>query len=357
MGHVSGSLNGLIKLAGRVPSDQRGELVRQVAELFLMAPERYSSREMDQFADILCVGVSACSSEDRAALAERFALTPYAPRSFMNILARDDIGIADPVLTQSDVLRDDDLVAVISECGETHAVAISLREDLSEQVSAALVATGHPDVLISLAENTSARLSRQSLDILAAVAEQVPAMQLPLIDRDDLPADLVARMYFFVSPVLRSRVLHAANALSDEDMQELMAAVPAPAPQALPTRAAAMLRETPPSEAALLDAVGARDMDRFVVLFANLTGLPLPVVHQVLSAPGAQPLAVACKAAGFSRETFCALVLRTTASKEVATEAVEEALTLYANVPSVAAQRLAAFWRVMPNRTRNTKAA
>lgn len=357
MGHVTGSLNGLIQLAERVPEDQRGELVRQVANLFLTNPERFSSREMDQFADILCIGIQQTTLEDRAALAERFALTPYAPRSFMNILARDDVSVADPVLTQSDVLSDEDLISSIKECSEVHAVAISLREELSERVCAALIATGHPDVLISLAENTSATLSRDSLDILAAVAEQVPAMQLPLIDRDDLPVDLVARMFFFVSPVLRQRVLVAAEHLSDEEAFELMEAVPPCLPQSLPPRAIAALRDCPPSEAALLAAVGACDMEKFVFQFASLTDLPLPVVHQVLSAPGAHALAVACKSAEFARETFCALVLRTSRARPVSKEAVEEALALYASVPALAAQRVAGFWRVMPDRRRSEKAA
>ncbi len=348
MGQPANSPDRLEATATRAPEDRHGGLVHHVANLFLMAPDRYTAREIDQFSDILCLGVGALSLEDRADLALRFAHCQQAPRSFMNVLARDEIAVADPVLAHSAVLNEVDLLALLAEHDECRSMAIGARENLPAAVSAALAALGHPDVLVGLAENTSAKLTRDTMAQLSNAAAHLPAMQLPLIDRDDLDMDLLAQMFLFVSPVLRRRILQTVA--SDPTWDFASPQEPSPRSDITPPECQA-------DEASLLAAVEARDAKQFKYIFSHLTGLPSHSVDRVLMAPGAQCLAVACKAAGIAKETFCALVLRATETKSVVPEAVAEALAIWDSVPSRAAHGLIGFWRLMPAPQTDQRAA
>lgn len=344
MGRNTESLKRLADIAREPSPERRGDLVRYVADLFLVSPERYSQNEIDQFGEILCVGIKGVDAAERSALAERMALVPNAPRALMNALARDEIDVADPVLMQSDALTDDDLVAIVVSQPPSYARSVALREALTPTVTDALVATGDADVLESLAENTAADFSRGSMASLVAWAESLPAMQLPLLERDDLPLEFLGQMYFYASPVLRARVLELVASLSNDAFDAEVAAEHEAASDA-PAALLARLEVPQLTQRELVRFLSRRQSDKFVLAFAHMTGFSLQTIQKLMGLGSPEALALACKGTGLDETTYCALMMLFTRGGEVDPQDVARKLELYKLLPRRLCARMARLWQ------------
>ena len=76
------------------------------------------------------------------------------------MLARDRaIEVAGPILSQSNRLTDEDLLAIARDNSQERLLAISKRATLSEKVSDVLVTRGNRDVVLSVTQNEGARFS------------------------------------------------------------------------------------------------------------------------------------------------------------------------------------------------------
>ncbi len=76
------------------------------------------------------------------------------------MLAHDkSIEVAGPILSQSNRLSDEDLLAIASDNSQDRLLAISKRSSLSEKVSDVLVTHGNRDVVLSVTRNEGARFS------------------------------------------------------------------------------------------------------------------------------------------------------------------------------------------------------
>ena len=76
-------------------------------------------------------------------------------------LARDDsIEVAGPVLTHSNRLTEEDLVACVKGRSQDRLLAVSKRTSLSETIGDLLVTEGNQEVVRSVAKNQGARFSQ-----------------------------------------------------------------------------------------------------------------------------------------------------------------------------------------------------
>src|SRR3546814_8011401 len=67
--------------------------------------------------------------------------------------------------------------------------------------------TKDSDVITALLENTSARISKATLDYLTEQAQHIDSYQEPLVRRQDLTNDLAMRLYWVVAANLRAEIL------------------------------------------------------------------------------------------------------------------------------------------------------
>ena len=142
----------------------------------------------------------------RRALAEQLSERDDAPHDLICLLADDVIDVAYTLLQKSPMLSDEDLVSVVTRHARQHALAISRRETLSEEVSAALVQTGDSNVVVSLLQNESANISGNTMEGLVAESESVAAYRAPLLGRKDLNLDIAMRMADWVGDSLRQYI-------------------------------------------------------------------------------------------------------------------------------------------------------
>ena len=355
MSSPHGNLTSLVDLAKETSSDKRRELLRSMTDLFMEAPDSRNERESEQFGDILGTVAREMEMEVRRNLAMRLAAVPSAPRNLIIQLANDDIEVARPVLTQSLVLKDADLVALAKLKGQDHLAAMASRPSISEVVSDAIVARGDDKVLARLVSNAGAALSRDAMETLTEKAETSELLQRPVVTRADLPPDLLNSMFFAVSSELKRVIIERMQdidpALIDgairqtERRMKMRGAVADPEQEKAAAFLATLAKSGPITESLLVALTKQKRHADVVVVFGKLTALDMKTARRILGDPNPEALAIASRACRFDRQTFSTLAL----DRPDGTRSVDQTyslLDLYDKVPVDAAQRVMRFWRV-----------
>ncbi|MDP6174804.1 MAG: DUF2336 domain-containing protein, partial [Rhodospirillales bacterium] len=156
-------LEKLVSMAREESSEDRRRILREVTDLLLENPHHLTDGDSEKYGEILCRIVFEMEMKIRRFLAEALAGMDTAPRQLITRLANDEIEVARLVLMKSKLLEDEDLLCVIEQLTQEHMLAIAERDQVSERVSDALTDRGNDGVLKSLAGNSGARLSRQTL--------------------------------------------------------------------------------------------------------------------------------------------------------------------------------------------------
>ena len=103
--------------------------------------------------------------------------------------ATNSIEVAGPILSQSNRLSDEDLLAIASNNSQDRLLAISKRSSLSEKVSDVLVTHGNRDVVLSVTQNEGARFSDAGYGKLVdrSINDEVLAICVSM--RKDIPRE------------------------------------------------------------------------------------------------------------------------------------------------------------------------
>jgi uncharacterized protein (DUF2336 family) len=349
-------LQDLIDLAKEPSSDKRRELLREVTDLFFAEPE-HRSNELTLFDDVMTQLAGEMEAVVRAELAERIGPTNRPPLRLVRKLASDEsIEVARPVLESSPVLTDEDLVSVAQQRGQEHLKAISRRETVSETVSEVIVKRGDDDTLGVLLENEGASLSREAHELVIDRAGANPALHEAVVNRKQVPIDLLNEMYFVVEAQLRAKILErnagvdpavldAALAKSRRRVATSDGAVPADFEAAEAEVRALVARDalTPKALAAMLRN---RETTRFMVALAELASIDFHTARVILERRELDALAVVCKAAGFDRSLFLTFAVLVLDQEADPMGRAKEYGDLYAELPLETAQRTLRFWRM-----------
>ncbi|CAN0504912.1 unnamed protein product, partial [Laminaria digitata] len=179
-------LHALLSLARDKSVEGRTALVKALGDLFHDSHAELSGDERDLMGDILQRLIGDVEAVVRKALAQTLSGIPDAPPQVINALANDTLDIAYPILIESAVLQDMELVEIIRHRTHEHQLAIAMRETVSETVSDALVDTDNDDVIRTLIENRGARISGETLEKIVDRSEAQPDLQDPLLRRNEL---------------------------------------------------------------------------------------------------------------------------------------------------------------------------
>lgn len=306
----------LFDLARQKSRAGRAGLFAAIADLFERRGRELHETERRLMSEILRRLAQDVERRLRANLAKRLAARPDAPRELVLMLANDDIEVAYPILVDSPALRDLDLIEVIRHRTLQHQLAVAIRKELSESVAAALVETGHEDVIVALLGNPDARISSAVMRHLVEESRRVDRFQQPLVRRPDLPKDLARRMCMWVSAAVRKHIVEhyaidphdlddeinsAAKELAAEAENEAEADSPA---QALVDKLYEA-RELTPSF--ILKSLSQGQVTLFELSFAKLTGLRPVLLRRILYEPGGEGLAILCRAIAVDAQVFLSM--------------------------------------------------
>jgi uncharacterized protein (DUF2336 family) len=208
---------------------RRVETLRRVTDLFLHAVDDYSDEQIDLFDDVFRCLMRHIETSVKVMLSNRLAPIPKAPPQTVQTLAFDDlIEIAAPMLTQSERLTDDMLIASAQSKSQAHLLAISGRSSLSNAVTDVLIEHGNGEVIQRTASNPGATFSEDGYRGLLAHAERDEGVAVCLGLRPSIPRHHFLKLIAKASASVRARLAEA----NPERAADISAAVTAATKQA-----------------------------------------------------------------------------------------------------------------------------
>jgi uncharacterized protein (DUF2336 family) len=120
------------------------------------------------------------------------------------MLVDDEIEIARPVIAQSPLLLDHDLIRLLVNATIDHQIEVARRPFLSAAVVEAIVDQGEADVLAALSANIQAEISPLAMARLVRFSKRLMALRAPLARHPSLTSDLAGLLYGWVGETLRA---------------------------------------------------------------------------------------------------------------------------------------------------------
>ena len=358
---ISEETEKLFSLAREKSSESRSALAATISDLFAMEGGTLSARERTLMLDILGRTIHDVEFSIRRRIGRDLASAPDLPRDLAVFLANDHIDIAYPILLKSPVLQDADLIEIVRNRTFEHQLAVAMRERLSEAVADALVETGERMVIDRLLRNSDARISIAAMEYLIEESRRVDSFREPILLRRELPPELARKMFLWVSAALRQTII-ARFELPPEAVDGLLEAAvlaeigaapidirPKNAGQDL---ADALVIMDSASPQLLLGILEAGEVSLFVSLLERLTDLPRSMVSEILFEPGAERLAITCRAIGIDKVVFGSIFSLTRRARPqlfaTCGADLRAALDLYGAMSIEAAKRVVRRWRRNP---------
>jgi uncharacterized protein (DUF2336 family) len=326
----SSELHFLIELALDRSIAGRERLAEHIGDLCSGDHRSLSEQERDLIAEILKKLLSDFEQPIRERLSHRLAKSRDAPHDLIVNLANDTIEVAKPVLMESGLLRDPDLIGIVHHRGRQHQIAVACRRNLSEAVADALVEEGDEDVIKTLLENEDARIPEATMAYLVEESKRVDSFQEPLVNRPDLPPQLAEKLYWWVAAALRERILDNFDIQPtelDDAMEQTVGELSkdrigegeqtTPDTTAADELAKAIAAKAPITPDLMLKVLRRGEIPLFESLFGEASKLKPPILQRVLYDMGGEGLAIACRALQMPKQTFATIFMLTRSDGKV----------------------------------------
>ncbi|MDA0238455.1 MAG: DUF2336 domain-containing protein [Proteobacteria bacterium] len=209
-------------LARDADEEVRAELATKIGRLVPGLSRDENQRLADMALEILSILAQDELPRVRAIISHELKSAVNVPAEIILGLARDlDTIVAVPVLEYSPLLDDADLIGLVTGgLGEDGLSAVARRLDVHEAVVDAIVKSKNIPAVRSVLENSTAIISDQTMGDIEEIAEAVPVLHQPLVNRDHLPFRTVLRIASFVSAALME-VLIERNETRKEVVESL----------------------------------------------------------------------------------------------------------------------------------------
>ena len=297
------STQDVAKLLQDPNSDNRAMAATKVADAFSTASLSDAERAIAE--DIFRVMLKDAAVRVRSALSDSLKDNPDIPHDVAATLAKDVDAVAMPMIENSVVLNDADLIEIIKSRGEEAQNAVAARATVSETVSSALVEEGSENVVATLVSNAGARIDEQTFDKVLEKHGESEAVNKPMAFRADLPVAVSEKLVAFVSDQLREQIMktHAVSPAMASDLLlesrekatvSLVDGGDQETVQSLVDQLAANNRLTP---TLMIRALCMGDITFFEVALAKRVGIPVMNAYQLVHDKGEMGLERLFKAA------------------------------------------------------------
>ena len=321
---MASSASRLLELARSKTTEDRRRLLLGITALCDATPPGAETSPL--LGDIFMILARQAERDIRKALSEALAPAEWAPPALVAMLALDEIEIARPVIAQSPLLKDHDLLRVLVEATIEHQIEVARRPHISGQVADAIIDQGEPATLTALAGNRTAEVSETALERLIDHSRRIAALRAPLTRHPRLNETLASQLYQYVGDALR-------EAIGDRfrvDEAKLASVVAGVTSAVEPQRAepkgideAASIVERDEMERRLVSklqaggqlragflirAVREKRLSLFEHGIAALSGFSLTQVRAAIHRPSADALYFLCASVGIDRAVFPAVL-------------------------------------------------
>ncbi len=159
-----------------------------------LSPEERTNAER-----ILAIMAEDAAVLVRRALAVALKNSPKLPHELAVKLARDVETIALPVILNSPMLTDADLVEIVRTCPPTKQVAVASRETLSPIVTTAIAQHAVPEAVQRAVANDNALFEEAGLEIVLDRFAGVSAITSAMVHRNQLPLSITEKLVSLVA--------------------------------------------------------------------------------------------------------------------------------------------------------------
>ena len=236
------------------------------------------------------------STRVRQTLSEHMKANEQIPRDIVLHLAQDTETVAMPVLENSKVLSDADLVSIVESSHDTgKLMAITRRETVSPRVSDALVSTQYSQVVRSLLSNPQASISDNGLSKIVANFSENPEIVQALAAHPNLPVTVVERLISKASEQVASQ-LKEKYKLTDADISQGSAKVREEymmrllegelSQEEIEGLVAQMAADGSLAASTLMTSLCRGQLAFFTVAIATMSNIPLPNAQKLLADRG-----------------------------------------------------------------------
>jgi len=334
--------------------DRRIAMLRRVTNLFVENAPGLDADQVEVFGDVLTHLTKELESKALAELGEKLGPVDNAPHVVIQNLARhEEIAVAGPVLAQSRRLSEKDLIEIASTRGQAHLGAISVRSNLTENVTDVLVERGDTGVVQTLTQNQGAAFSNKSFRTLTVRARIDEGLAVNLGKRVDVPPAMMQELMAKATDAVRERLsaiappgIDVADAVQVA-VRQMVSVAPEPRSMLL---AEALIAEMVVAKKLNEQAVAgfaARGLyAETLVGLARLCAAPTELIVRLVQNPSPEGLLLACKAAGLEWPTVAAILAVRKGRVSMAAEDTEEASANYVRLSLATAQRVLRFWLV-----------
>jgi hypothetical protein len=326
--------------------DKRTETLRKVTDLFVGNAPNYNEEQVLLFDNVIGRLAEDSDVSAKAELSERLAAIENAPINVVARLAADDlIDVAGPVLKNSNRLNEVQLAGLAATKGKRHLLAIAGRQDLSEQVTDALLTRGDQQVARSVASNASASVSETGYDALADIAANDASFAESLVLRKDIPHRHF-RTLVALAPQAVQRRLAATNPRLAERIRQAIIEAEQDAPKAVERDYApaiavvgAMAKQGTLTDEGVLAFAKDAQFEQTVVALSALAELSIDAAARLFTSEPTDTVLIVAKAVGLTWPTAkCLLLLRTT-GRSASPGDLESAKSNFVRLGSVTAKQ------------------
>lgn len=284
-------------------------------------------REQELVADVLIALIRQAETDLRRVLAERLSKMEHVPLRLVLHLVNDEIKVAGPILENSPILSDLDLIYIVKSQGAAYWQAIAKRENLSDAIIDVLAGTKELGTALALTANERIKLTPYAMDILSIIAESAPELARPLLMREEMPPTLARKLYSHVGHELKDYI-QAFYGVVPDDIEKATNEVIIDFVDAAVLQTSSNEREHMPSDdmmalarrmnetgqlnlTVMMDALKKGYVRNFIAMFSVYTGLQAKQIFDVLKHPGGRRLAILCRAYSMQKGDFSTIYLLT----------------------------------------------
>jgi uncharacterized protein (DUF2336 family) len=195
------------RLMAEPSPDVRAELAGKVAAG--LSANSLTPGEVKLAQEIVRIMARDVEEAVRASLSRGLRHSPNLPRDIARKLADDVEFVALPLLADSVVLTDEDLIEIVRLGSSLKQQAVASRSNLTEAVTDALVTHGEEPAVVVLMANQTASIAEDTLHRAVTRFAGSNNVKQAMVLREMLPLSVAERMVTMVSKALQSHLVKA----------------------------------------------------------------------------------------------------------------------------------------------------
>lgn len=352
----------LLELSRKKSKARRQMLSNIISDLFDEEGKTLTERENGMMRQILQKIVNDTEKQIRQAIRQKLKSIHQVPRELAQFLAGDGIEVAYSILSQSSLLEDEDLIELIRHRTLEHQLAVAVRNSGSVANTDDMAETDEEaegeNVLVTLLRNSGDEISAAAMEYIIDESKRVDSFRDPILRRDDLDPALAKRTSLWVSAALRKHITDKYGC--DQPVLDTIleqAALDNMTPDKTEDNSqkkserlvAEILAYGTSLTEIMIRALKDGEVTLFETIFQQQTGLRKSLAKRLLFEPGAEGLAIACKASGLTEAEFSTVAILTRMAQSGDQRANEQetqnAIKLFHNVKIETAREVVRLWR------------